>query len=176
MLAIASAEIDRGRGLPALPAPQLCKHIGERPIAVVTDEQSHRIDRLSAATVHLQPTVRPVGKALAEAEGWRMHRDRLFMKHIGNKPRDMLVIDRVSRHLPEMYVVSEADAAAIREAYETGGELSAAIELRRRFPGITDNAKAREQAKAIAGWQPLPSPQPRAPRRSRKGKADAPAR
>jgi hypothetical protein len=105
-----------------------------------------------------------------------MHRDRLFMKHIGNKPRDMLVIDRVSRHLPEMYVVSEADAAAIREAYETGGELSAAIELRRRFPGITDNAKAREQAKAIAGWQPLPSPQPRAPRRSRKGKADAPAR
>jgi hypothetical protein len=33
-----------------------------------------------------------------------------------------------------MYVVTEADAAAIREAYETGGELSAAVELRRRFP------------------------------------------
>ena len=41
-----------------------------------------------------------------------------------------------------MYVVTEADAAAIREAYERDGELSAAIELRRRFPGITDNAKA----------------------------------
>jgi len=27
-------------------------------------------------------------------------------------------------------------------AYETGGELSAAVELRRRFPGITDNAAA----------------------------------
>jgi hypothetical protein len=66
-----------------------------------------------------------------------------------------------------MYILTEADAAAIRETYETGGELSAAIELRRRFPGITDNAKAR----AIAGWQPLPSSPERAPRRSRKAKA-----
>src|SRR3954463_7588017 len=75
-----------------------------------------------------------------------------------------------------MYVVTEADAAAIREVYQRDGELSAAIELRRRFPGITDNAKAREQARAIAGWQPLPSPPQRAPRRSRKAKANAPAR
>jgi hypothetical protein len=55
-----------------------------------------------------------------------------------------------------MYVVTEADAAAIREVYERDGELSAAMELRRRFPGITDNVKAREQARAIAGWRPLP--------------------
>jgi hypothetical protein len=69
-----------------------------------------------------------------------------------------------------MYVVTEADAAAIRTAYETGGELSAAVELRRRFPGISDNAKAREQARVIAGWTSLPNrPAPR--RRSRKGKA-----
>jgi len=33
-----------------------------------------------------------------------------------------------------MYLVTEADAAAIREVYERDGELSAAIELRRRFP------------------------------------------
>jgi hypothetical protein len=56
-----------------------------------------------------------------------------------------------------MYVVTEADAAAIRDIYERDGELSAAIELRRRFPGIIDNATAREQARAIAGWRPLPS-------------------
>jgi hypothetical protein len=68
-----------------------------------------------------------------------------------------------------MYVVTEADATAIREAYETGGELSAAIELRRRFPGIIDNVKAREQARRIAAWTPLP---PR-PARRRKGKSDA---
>ena len=67
-----------------------------------------------------------------------------------------------------MYVVTEADAAAIREAYETGGELSAAIELRRRFPGITDNAKARDQARAIAAW----TPKPERPARRRRGKAD----
>jgi hypothetical protein len=65
-----------------------------------------------------------------------------------------------------MYVVTEADAAAIKEAYETGGELSAAIELQRRFPGITDNVKAREQARAIAGWTPLPE----LPRRGRRAK------
>jgi hypothetical protein len=36
--------------------------------------------------------------------------------------------------IPVVYVVTEADAAAIREVYERDGELSAAIELRRRFP------------------------------------------
>jgi hypothetical protein len=56
-------------------------------------------------------------------------------------------------HLPGMFVVSEAEAAAIRAAYEQGGELSAAIELRRLFPGITDNAKARECARTIVGAQ-----------------------
>jgi hypothetical protein len=68
-----------------------------------------------------------------------------------------------------MYLVTEADAAAIRSVYETDGELSAAIELRRRFPGIQDNAKAREQARMIAGWQPLP-PRPAPVRRPRKRK------
>src|SRR4051812_13965201 len=67
-----------------------------------------------------------------------------------------------------MYVVTEADAAAIREVDERDGELSAAMELRRRFPGVTDNAKAREQARAIAGWTPLPE---RPARRPRKRKA-----
>ena len=72
------------------------------------------------------------------------------------------------------YIVTKADAAAIREVYERDGELSAAIELRCRFPGITDNAKAREQARVIAGWQPLPSRPQRPPKRSRKEKADTP--
>jgi hypothetical protein len=58
--------------------------------------------------------------------------------------------------LPAMFVVSEEAAAAIRTAYEQEGELSAAIEVRRLFPGITDNAKARECARTIAGWKPLP--------------------
>jgi hypothetical protein len=56
-----------------------------------------------------------------------------------------------------MFVVTEADAAAIRAVFDQEGELSAAIELRRRFPGITDNAKARACARTIAGWTPLPA-------------------
>jgi hypothetical protein len=73
-----------------------------------------------------------------------------------------------------MFVVTESDAAAIRTAYEQGGELSAAIELRRRFPGITDNARARECARAIAGWQ-RPPPQPVKPRPASRRRASRPA-
>jgi hypothetical protein len=53
-----------------------------------------------------------------------------------------------------MFVVTEA-AAAIRAVYEQRGELSAAIELRRQFPGIADNAQARACVRTIAGWRPL---------------------
>jgi hypothetical protein len=55
-----------------------------------------------------------------------------------------------------MFVVSDAEAAAIRAAFEQRGEMSAVAELRRLFPGITDNAQARECARTIAGWKPLP--------------------
>jgi hypothetical protein len=50
-----------------------------------------------------------------------------------------------------MFSVTEAEAAAIRAVYQQRGEFAAAVELRRLFPGITDNAQARE----CAGWQPL---------------------
>jgi len=59
-------------------------------------------------------------------------------------------------NLSSMFAVSEDDATAIRAAFHEGGELSAAIELRRRFPGITDNAQARICARTIAGWSPEP--------------------
>jgi hypothetical protein len=65
-----------------------------------------------------------------------------------------------------MFVVSEAEAAAIRAAFDRGGEFSAAVELRRLFPAISDNVQARECARTIAGWKPLPTT-PRAVRRSR---------
>ena len=56
-----------------------------------------------------------------------------------------------------MFVVTDADAAAIRAVFQQRGEFAAAIELRRLFPGITDNAQARECARTIAGWKPLPA-------------------
>jgi hypothetical protein len=55
-----------------------------------------------------------------------------------------------------MFVVTEADTAAIRAVYQQRGEFAAAVELRRRFPGITDNAQARECARSIASWKPWP--------------------
>jgi hypothetical protein len=55
-----------------------------------------------------------------------------------------------------MFAISQAGAAAIRAVYEQRGEFAAAIELHRRFPGIPDNAQARECAWTIAGWRPLP--------------------
>jgi hypothetical protein len=56
-----------------------------------------------------------------------------------------------------MFVVTEAESAAIRAVFDQEGELSAAIEVRRLFPSVTDNAKARAHARTIAGWQPLPA-------------------
>ena len=56
-----------------------------------------------------------------------------------------------------MFVVTKAQAAVIRNAFEQQGELSAAVELRRLFPAITDNVQARECARTIANWKPLPS-------------------
>jgi hypothetical protein len=79
--------------------------------------------------------------------------------------RRPLAGDSPRPHAPRMFVVSEAEAAAIRSAFDRGGELSAAVELRRLFPGITDNVQAQKCARIIAGWKPLavapPRPTPR---------------
>ena len=68
--------------------------------------------------------------------------------------------------LSGMFVVSEAEAAAIRAAFDRDGELAAAVVLRRLFPGITGTAQARECARTIAGWTPL-RPVKRMPKPSR---------
>jgi hypothetical protein len=54
-----------------------------------------------------------------------------------------------------MFSVDETTAATIRQAYEASGELSAVVELRRHFPGITNNESAGRCVRAIAGWKPL---------------------
>src|SRR3954454_24219339 len=68
-----------------------------------------------------------------------------------------------------MFSVDEATAAAIRRAYEDGGELAGIVEFKRHFPLISDHAKARECARIIAGWQPLPD-QPAAVQGRRRSK------
>jgi hypothetical protein len=56
-----------------------------------------------------------------------------------------------------MFAVDEEIAEAIRRAFNEGGELSAVVELRRHYPGITDNTKARMCVRIIAGWRPIPA-------------------
>ena len=56
--------------------------------------------------------------------------------------------------LPTMFCVTEAQAAVIHSVFHQEGELSAAIELRRLFPGVLDNVAARSCARMIAGWTP----------------------
>ncbi len=58
-----------------------------------------------------------------------------------------------------MFCVTEAEAATIRTAFEQRGEFAAAVELRRLFRGISDNGRARELARMISAWKPLPVPQ-----------------
>lgn len=57
-----------------------------------------------------------------------------------------------------MFMVSDTQANEIRAAYARGGELLAAVEVRRLFPGITDTANALACARTIAGWAPPPPP------------------
>jgi hypothetical protein len=52
-----------------------------------------------------------------------------------------------------MFVVSDADAAAIRAVFHQRGELSATVELRRLLPGL-DAETARECTRTIASWEP----------------------
>ena len=53
--------------------------------------------------------------------------------------------------------------AGIKLGLEQRDEFAAAIELRRLFPGITDNAQARKCARTIAGWKPIRLPLRRQP-------------
>jgi hypothetical protein len=53
-----------------------------------------------------------------------------------------------------MLVITEADAAAIRTTFDQEGELAAAIELRRRFPGIAARTGADQFAAAKQGLRP----------------------
>jgi hypothetical protein len=96
--------------------------------------------------------------------------DRITLRAVGGQqaqqsrdaePGSVLLGDQRINAIPPalshrvMFVVTESDAA-IRTAYEREGELSAAGELRRLFPGIRNNDHARACARTIAGWQPLP--------------------
>jgi hypothetical protein len=68
-----------------------------------------------------------------------------------------------------LFTVDDATAEAIRDAFDRGGELSAVVELRRHFPGITNPEQARVCVRAIASWKPLPVKLPKGRRPPRDG-------
>ena len=53
-----------------------------------------------------------------------------------------------------MFMVTEAEADAIRRTYAERGEWPAVVELRRLAPGITDNSEALRCVRVIVGWRP----------------------
>ena len=71
-------------------------------------------------------------------------------------------------------MVSESEATAIREAYQSSGELGAAVELRRLFPGVDDMENARRCARAVASWSPRPIATPPKVVKRRAGKSSQP--
>jgi len=52
-----------------------------------------------------------------------------------------------------MFALDEADTDAILAAFDQDGEPAAAAELRRRFPGLSENA-AQEATRMIVRWRP----------------------
>lgn len=48
-----------------------------------------------------------------------------------------------------MFIISEAETAAVLAAYRRAGEWAAVVELRRLFTGIQDNASALRAVRAI---------------------------
>jgi hypothetical protein len=55
-----------------------------------------------------------------------------------------------------MFTVNEVEAAAIRRAWNEGGELAAVAELRRHFPLISDGEATRRCVRAIVSWRQRP--------------------
>jgi hypothetical protein len=61
-------------------------------------------------------------------------------------------------------MATEDDADAIRDVFERDGELSARIEVRRRFPRVTSGEEVRDIARVFAGRTFLPRPEARVTR------------
>jgi hypothetical protein len=78
-----------------------------------------------------------------------------------------------------MFCVSESDVAAIHAAFQADGEFAAAVELRRRFVGISSNAEASRSVQVILRWtaptQPLSKPDGRLERRPKALRSSCPA-
>ena len=110
--------------------------------------------RAGAVRQHPRPT--PLSRHFGRHRAARAIVDRTVTCAPASPCRTTRVADHDPHHHPAgMFVVTEAEATAIPTAFDQGGEFAAAVELRRLFPAVTDNAQARECARTIAAWEPL---------------------
>jgi hypothetical protein len=66
-------------------------------------------------------------------------------------PGAVLVVRAARPHAFEMFVVSDEETAASRDAFEQRGELAAAVEF---TPVVSWHYRQCEGARTIAGWKP----------------------
>ena len=130
---------------------QLGHHLGRMPFG---ESKSYRVSVPACAPSHIHAARPGTGSAFAGTD--QSNRSCLLARP--NCQR--LPVAPRTPMSSSMFAVSEAQTAAIRGAFDEGGEFSAAIELRRIFPAITNNATAREYARVIAGRDPPPPPSP----------------
>jgi hypothetical protein len=70
----------------------------------------------------------------------------------------VLPVWSAASHISRMFIVDEASVEAVRRSFAESGELAAAVELRRRFPGINDLAHARKLVRVLLSWRPRGQP------------------
>ena len=85
---------------------------------------------------------------------------RLGLPEIARSRRERLVSAWSGSKRLGMFVVDNATAEVIRRTWQEQGELAALVELRRHFPLIADNARARPCLQAIVGWTLRAAPEP----------------
>jgi hypothetical protein len=88
------------------------------------------------------------GKSGASASG-----DRAEFDSFPGIPSAGIAKPPLQGHAPRMFAITEADTDAILAAFDRDGEPAAVVELRRRFPGLSENA-GLEATRMIVRWRP----------------------
>jgi hypothetical protein len=123
-------------------APQRGDHLGERPVTMVSREQAHWNKQLTAAAALLRAT--------GKAQGQRLVVGAACRRPVESPP------SRPCTLRPKLKPSRSERSTSGMGSYPLPWNCGAAS------PASPNSAKAREQARAIAGWTPLP-PRP-APR------------
>src|SRR3982751_5508520 len=100
--------------------------------------------------------LRPQRQRSSRMQSGQSERRWFGLKGGGGIAREGAIPPRTEQDREVQPAYDEATAEAIRRAYDEGGELSGIVEFRRHFPLITDNARAGECVRIIAGWRPVP--------------------